>query len=110
MMAQAQDYSFEKVCHDLVKEPYNLSFSEIKYLCPYQVRHIFFRPESDDAEEQTFFQRRRGKKKVSPKNVSSPYSYREVFYKVWTDRGEDKAQIDVRWKDYLKANPPSKKP
>lgn len=84
-------HSFAEVCSVLVKEPYNLSVDEIKKLTPYQVRHVFFREGDDDPASAGL--------PVLPGQSSGP-SPREVFYKVWKDRGLSPAEIEIRWRDY----------
>jgi hypothetical protein len=77
--------SFDQVCAVLVKEPYNLTIAEIGKLTPYQLRHIFFRGQEEERQEQP----------------ARP-SYRDVFYEVWRRRGWKEAHIDAKWQEYLR--------
>ncbi len=114
-MKASEDHSFDKVCSVLVKEPFNLPISEIKNLTPYQVKHIYFRQDYDDPEEQKFKLRRDRKK---PKEPGGPVlkgegvTYEAIFRKRHEDNGKSKEEIDLLWQKYLvdKANKPPAPP
>lgn len=93
-----------------------MSFSEIKKLSPYQVKHVLFRDESDDGEERAFRERRRGKNPnrsslsdlgpLKGENVSQ----KALFYKVKHDQGMTRKEIDREWELYEKAQALKEKP
>lgn len=89
-----------------------MSFSEIRKLSPYQVKHVLFRDESDDAEERAFQALRRGEKShqstpaalqdlgpLKGENVSQ----KAIFYKLKHDLGMTRDEIDREWELYEKA-------
>lgn len=104
-------YTFDKVCSCLVKEPYNLPFSEIGNLTPYQVKHIFFRAESDDWEspysrERVPLDEEEHKGDLS-RGVLFPEAdpYKSLFYRVHLHSGGlSLKEVGDKWGEYCSQN------
>lgn len=87
-LRKAGDYSIEKVFHHLVKEPYNLPFSELRHLTPVVVKHVYFRdPERDEA----------GGGSMVPPGVA--------HRKQCEDAGMTEEQIQSSWQEKLSKDP-----
>ena len=47
---RAGQYSIERVFHHLVKEPFNVAYSDLQDLSPVAVKHVYFRDEEADRQ------------------------------------------------------------
>ena len=100
-----RSYTFDKMCHDLAKDPYHLTPVDLLDLCPYQIEHILLRPKDDDATEQDFLDKRRRKKDPEYADIPDDGSYRTLFYKSKLAFGLSRKEVDQMWEEYLKQNP-----
>ncbi len=84
---------FDKICSLLVQEPYNLSIPEISQLNPYQVRHIFFRPDEDSYSSQG----------IPGLPSSNELTHQQLFWRVWKDwRGKTEEETQALWDEEQK--------
>ncbi len=97
--------SIDALCAMLVKEPFNLTISEIGALTPYQIKNIYFRdadadqqappPEGIPGLVEPSKRAPTSGKRMSPK---------DVFYSVGTARNMTTEQIDAAWPAYARKN------
>lgn len=100
--------TFQQIAAILLVEPYNLSLADIAQLTDWQLRWLLF-PPRDDEHRPLSIEQARAQEELERDEAggSAPdyATYRDWFFGVWRLRKETDAQIEKRWREYLKTDP-----
>lgn len=107
--------SFDEVCSALVKEPWGLTLDEVARLNPFQVQHIYFRPEGErhplsahrlpplapgNNQPETM---------SAPRPLNQPLKEKELFWRVWKEwRHKSEEEVQALWDQEQAAKLPKK--
>lgn len=78
--------TFDEVCQQLVREPFNMSFEQIADLTDYQIAEILWKHPADEATRSL------------PPEKNGYMTQEELLRRVWQRRGLSESEIEEKWR------------